>query len=108
MNQINFPVEAVKELPMDKPQNISCKVTDVYPKPIVSFLDHDGVLIRDEKSIREENSPLKSNVYEVTSSTKSYSYTPKYTDNNKNVSCSVFSFGSNATISKSITLNVAG
>ena len=95
----------MQEFQIDQTANISCVVNNVYPRPIITFIDN---YVKLQEPIREEEISLRQKTSDTFSIRKTYTFTPKFTDNNKNFSCSVFSHGANSTVSKSFTLNVKG
>lgn len=86
--------------------NIGCSVSDVYPAPRVSFVLPNGNTVT--KINTTDLSPANKTVY-MYSQISEMTFQPKYTDHNKNLTCSVFSIGSsNMTVEKQLLLNVEG
>jgi len=86
--------------------DIGCRVKEVYPAPYVSFILPNGKTAtrvnKTDQSIKNKTSYYYTEVSEL-------QFVPKYTDHNKNLTCSVFTIGSsNMTVEKSLLLNVDG
>jgi hypothetical protein len=93
---------------LDEPFNIGCKVSDVYPKPLVSFILPNGKTAPAELVNETELSNTDTSFY-MHNLLNEISYTPTYADHNNNLTCSVFSQGStNITTEKSERLNILG
>jgi hypothetical protein len=75
---------------------------------LITFLSPTNQVIENDL-IQVTDTSVKNEVIYAFSSSNKLTYTPKYTDNNKNITCSVFSFGSNnVTIATSYKLNIVG
>ncbi len=91
---------------LNKPIDIGCRVKDVYPAPIVSFVLPDGKTVT--KVNKTDQSIKNKTIYYYTEMSEMH-LVPKYTDHNKNLTCSVFTIGSsNLTVDKTLLLNVDG
>lgn len=104
---IIFPVSEVSTVALGKSTPIACKVSDVYPKPSVSFILPDGKAVADKMVNSTDLSPKTP--YFLYSEQASIEYTPVYSAHGKNLTCSVFSIGStNLTVEKTLSLDVTG
>ena len=93
---------------MNNPVSISCRVNDIYPKPKVAFT-HSSRDDLSELVTEKDNSNIKQNDFYLYSLVSTINFTPKYTDNNQFLNCSVTSHTStNTTIFKSLPLQVLG
>ena len=92
---------------LNKSVEIGCRVKDVYPSATVSFILPDGKKVT--KVNKTDQSPLKNKSIYYYTELSEMQLTPKYTDHNKNLTCTVFSIGTeNKTVEKTFILNVHG
>lgn len=83
-------------------------MNDVYPKPTVSFILPGGEKA-EQSDVKFTDLSPSNNSYYLYSERSDLEYTPKYSDHNQNLTCSVFSIGStNLTVEKSLLMNVEG
>lgn len=107
-NNVKFPLVNYKSLELNKPTEFTCSVNDVYPKPVITFISPSDSVIESDSVTVQDTSDKTDPVYAY-SSLNTLNYTPRYTDNNKNITCSVLSVGSsNFTITNSYKLNIEG
>lgn len=105
---IEFPVDDMKSVNLGEPVSVGCRVTDVYPKPTVSFILPDGQRVKSSLVNFTDLSP-ENKSYSLFSELDEMMYTPKFSDHKKNLTCSVFSIGStNLTVTKSLFIDVEG
>jgi hypothetical protein len=92
---------------LGKPTSISCRVSDVYPKPKILFTHSSKEL--NEKNYTEKELPVGQNPY-LTTLQSTFNFTPSYTDNGQNLTCVVSSHGSGQeqVIRKPYPINVHG
>lgn len=106
---IEFPINSLKSVTLNKPSTIGCQVSKVYPKPTISFELPNGDKIKQGAINVTDLSPSNTSSVYMYTELNEVSITPKFIDHNKNMTCSVFSIGSsNLTVQKSLTLNVEG
>ncbi len=85
-----------------------CSIENVYPKPVVTFLSTNNAVIENDLITVEDTSVKTDTIYAYSSLNK-LTFTPKFTDNNKNLTCSVFGYGAeNVTLATSYRLNIQG
>jgi len=98
---------AFKTVEINKPID-KCILNDVYQKPLISFLSPNNEVINDNLT-QVTDSSVRNDVIYAYSSSSILIYTPKYTDNNKNITCSVYSYDSkNVTLATTYKLNIVG
>ena len=105
---IRFPVSSNRNLELNKPTEFVCSVDNVYPKPQITFLSTNNAVI-DNDLITVEDTSIKTDTIYGYSSLNKLTFTPKYSDNNKNLTCSVFGYGTeNVTLTTAYRLNIEG
>ncbi len=91
---------------LDTPNQVNCRVNDVYPKPKVTFTHSSRDDLTDLIS-EKDYSNIKENQHYLYSIMTSINFTPKYTDNNQDLNCTVSTHTStNTTLYKSLHLSV--
>lgn len=94
---------------LDQPNKLTCRVSDVYPKPTIAFMHAKRNDLTE--SVEEEDISLgvRENSHYLFSIQSTIVFTPKYTDNNQQLNCSVASHTStNTTLYKTLHLAVIG
>lgn len=109
-NDITLGPDQHEVIQLNKPTAITCRVSNVYPKPRITLLHstreniQSSVVEREVSIAEDENNPYR--LYTIAAT---YNFTPSYSDNNQKITCTVSSQGSsNATLSDSYNIQVEG
>lgn len=105
-SDIEFPVGNIKRVKLNKSIPFACRVKEVYPSASVSFILPDNNKVT---KVNKTDQSIKNKTVYYFTETSAMNYAPKYSDHNKNMTCSVFTIGSsNLTVDKTLLLNVEG
>ena len=93
---------------LNTPTSVNCRVSDIYPKPKVTFSHSSRDDFADQIAEKDISNTKQNELY-LYSFMHTVNFTPKYTDNNQLLNCSVASpIPSSPTITKSLQLAVYG
>lgn len=108
-NDVHFPDEKIDRVKLNEETSLTCRVADVYPKPQVTIAHPGKTDIHDKITETDESIPDPTSYYYLQSLKSTYKFTPTYSDNNANLTCTVLSTGSNnSTVTQSHILKVEG
>lgn len=107
-HQNSVQLQNYKSFELNKATEVACTVKDVYPKPIITFYSPTKQKFDNDLIVVDDISDKSDSIYAYTLVNR-LTYTPKYTDHNKNLTCSVFSYSNkNETIDTSFKVNILG
>ena len=107
LSHLNFPATKIDKLVLNTIASFTCRVTDVYPKPKLTFT-HPTKNLNDSTTLKDISN-TKHREYYPYSISAMVNFTVDYTDNNKFMNCTVQSYGSNdIELTKSFHLQVHG